>query len=342
MKRILLTTTALTLSAGIAAAEVTFGGDAELQWNSDDDFTYGVGLTVSAEQELDNGLTVTGSLDVDLLDDDDGDTGTNNTFDLGGVTTSDWVLGLKSDTASLTFGDVAPSADSHWSGVTNMNEDAFNDEGDLGEDAVLKGEVSFGSTTVSASYTLDGGELDNMQFAAVSELGAWTVGAAYQEDNSGAATPGNGEVFGLFAKGEVGGATVHLAYADDDGDTSTGIGVSYPVGDVTLGAFYVMEDVGDDNYGVSVDYASGPLTVGAFYHDGGDEDYGLSVAYDMGNGITLMAGTEDVDGSWIGAEYDLGGGASVALTHTEDDDGDDETGPNDWESGTSLTVSFSF
>ncbi len=63
MKRILLTSTALVAFAGAAAADVTWSGTAGLGYNDDiDDGFYVDGdLDVTMSQELDNGVTVSGT-----------------------------------------------------------------------------------------------------------------------------------------------------------------------------------------------------------------------------------------------------------------------------------------
>lgn len=334
MKRILLTSTALVMTAGIAAAEVTFGGDAEVGYNDDIDggVFHSFGLSVAGSMELDNGLKAGMSGDI-VLDSAD-------TFSGGAVTVDDLTLSLTSDTAGLYYGDTAVAADNTWSGVTNMENDGFAENGDNGEDAVLRGEMTLGSVAAQLSYNVTPtDDLSAMQLGLSTDVAGWTVGLAYQDaDNAG------GEIMGLSAAGTVGGASVTVAYADADaGDTSTGVEVSYPMGDITLGAFYVMEGAAaqDDNYGVSVDYASGPLAVGVFFHDGNDEDQGITVSYDMGNGMNLYAGTSDDDGSYAAMEMDLGGGAALTVAYG-DDAGNDEIGPQEYKDGTTVAVSFSF
>ena len=336
MKKILLASASIVAFAGAAAAEVSFGGDAELGYNDDieDGVYYSVGLTVSASAELDNGLTASASLDVDIAEQD--------AFTGGSVDTSDYVLTLSGANASLSFGDVAVAADANWAGVTNMESDNFAEAGDNGEDAVLAGSVTFGAVTAAVSYNVtdpanDTDELDAMQFAATADLGAASVIVAYQdEDNAG------GEVLGIAVSGSFGGADVTVAYADQtDVETSTGIQVAYPVGPVTATVFYVSNDTVDDNYGLALAYAEGPLSVSAWVHEGNDEDRGINVSYDMGNGLNLFAGDSEDDGTYVAAEYDLGGGAALLVSYG-DDDGNDEIGPNEYNDGTTVAVSFAF
>lgn len=376
MKSILLTSTALVAFAGAAFADghaepgVAFSGDAEFGYN--DDFNVGLfwsmGLSVTGTAVLNNGLTATMSGDITI-------DSSNGTYSGGNVAIDDLVISLASDTASLTFGDTAPAADKLWSGGTNMVMDGFNDEADFtggGEEGVLIGAMSFGDTEVAISYnfgdtnnttgTTD--DLGQLQLGVAGSAGSFTYTAAYQDDFD-AAGSGNGEIFGVSVGMTLGGADVSLAYATRDDATpatsgsSIGIGVSYPVGDaVTVSAFYSMEDndanSAEDNYGIGVDYASGPLTVGFLFHDGGDEDMQLNVTYDMGNGLSMFGGyrdngTGDYDVTYIGADYDLGSGASARISYATIGGGTpgnataDELGAaEDVKEGTTLAVSFSF
>lgn len=350
MKRILLTSTALVAFAGAAAADVSWSGSATLGYNDDiNDGVYAdADIDVTLSQELDNGVTASVTFGWELEQhENNSDNGTFNAD-------NNLSASLTSDSASIFYGDTAYAAQTYWSGVTNMNEDAFS-EAD-GEN-VLRGEVVFGSVTAGVSYGVgnegssDNGELNQLSIGATAELGAATVVLAYQEEET---TPSNGqidngdfnssEVLGLSVSANLGGADITFAYARDDDDASTGIEVAYPIGDITATVFYVSEDAIDDSFGLQVAYASGPMSVTAFYHDGGDEDSGIQIGYDVGNGLNVYAGGSDDDGTYIGVEYDLGGGANLVASFAEDSDDatNDEIGPQAYLHGTTVAVSFSF
>ena len=339
MKKILLASVALTAFAGAAAAEVSFGGDAELGYNDDleNGFYWTFGLSMSASQELDNGLTA--AISADIVFDD------SNTFGDAGnadVRADDYVLSLTSANAGLYFGDTDNAADATWTGVTNMEADGFYEANDgQGEDAVLRGEVSYGSVDLAVSYNMTDASdtLDNLQVGASADLGMATVTAVYQDD-----TVTGSEIIGLTGAGTFGGADVTVSYADDGAETSMGVQVAYAMGAVTATVFYVSNDVADDNYGLALAYAEGPLSVSAWVHEGNDEDQGINVAYDMGNGLALYAGDSEDDGTYVGAEYDLGGGAALLVSYGEDDvtPNNDEIGPQEYNAGTTVAVSFAF
>ena len=85
MKKILLTTTALVMTAGVAAAEVSFSGTAQVSLSDDNNktgvsqdmqFTSGYDFDVTVSAASDNGITMSGGFDmgggsiVDYSDDD--------------------------------------------------------------------------------------------------------------------------------------------------------------------------------------------------------------------------------------------------------------------------------
>ena len=112
-----------------------------------------------------------------------------------------------------------------------------------------------------------------------------------------------------------------------------GIDLSYGMGDVTLGAFYLNDEaLTEDVYGVSGKYAAGATTVSAYYKDNlggvdGADEYSVAVAYDMGNGLVLNAGIIDGDRvdndhfNYFVADYNLGGGASFLVSYADANDG---------------------
>lgn len=354
MKRILLSSACIVGFAGAAAADghssVSFGGDAELGYNDDfnDGMFWSFGLSVSGSAELDNGLTATISGDIDIDDDD-------ATFASRNVEISDLVIGLSSDTASLTFGDTAPAADALYSSaVTNMDADGFAEQGGI-EDGVLIGRMSFGEAEVGVSYfVVDSNgpaddDLTGLQVGANATFGTVDLTFGYQDSDVA-----GGEVVAFGASTTLGGATVGLGYASSDaGIDSLGVQAAYTFGQVTGTVFYVAQDGVDDNYGVALDYANGPVTFGVLYHDGNDEDLQLNATYDVGNGISLFGGYRD-EGNiaddtyfYLGGDYDLGGGANLRVSYADASAGVatalDELGASeDVKVGTTIAVSFEF
>jgi outer membrane protein OmpU len=410
MKSILLTSTALVAFAGAAMAEAheesTPNG---VMWNADGEFGYNDeveggfyfdgGLAVSTKAGMNMGLTAGVTLDVDLgfskatLNETTGvlNASGDGSFDNISIDGSDFVVFVEGQGAALYIGDTATASEKTWSGTTNMENDGFlevddvNDGADNGDfiDGVLRGDLTYGPVTASVSFLMTDGAaasedfdgLDGLQVGAVSTLGAFTVGATYQQgvsarlvdasDDAGndlilgttddtVDNPGTvAEVIGLFASTTFAGANVKVAYAqnlDTDAD-STGLQLDYPFGPVTATVFYSIESDTDDNYGVAVAYANGPVAATAYYHDGTDQEIGLEGSYDTGMGLTAYAGyiqnDDDSDASeaYVAGVYDMGGGASLIAAYGETGDtyagANDEIG-NSFEVNEGATVAISF
>lgn len=179
--------------------------------------------------------------------------------------------------------------------------------------------------------------------------GTETGGLGDEADNAtatGFATNGdfnNAEVFGISVGTTFGGADVRFAYAESGTESSTGLSVSYPVGDVTLNASYSSESAGDDNWDLGATYASGPLSFTANTDE--SDDWGMQGSYDAGNGLVIFAGLSDGgEDTYVAGTYDLGSGASLLVSFADDGDADagDEVGANDYQHGTTVEVSFDF
>lgn len=388
MKNILLSSAAIALLAGAASAEVTWSGDAEIGYNDDyeDGFYWDAGLYVNMSQELNNGWTASAQLDIDLEDNSQG-----STYSLGDVNSSDWVVTLSNDMFSLSFGDV-DTALASFDYVTGLFDitDAL-DDGLLGGDSLSDDSSDYAGWTdapdagilISASYgQFSGaysaisveGELGAQQLVLGADFDVVKVGFFYQEEDTDYIVASEQyalTVSGSFAGFEVMGSYGTTDYFGLEDFDAYGIEVAYPVGPVTLGAYYTAYDVDggdiDSAYGISVDYSDGPITLAAYYgsgvmFDGTDiiddgVEYGVEGAYDFGMGLVVTAGyidgddnTDDDLATYIVAEYDLGGGAtflasyadanSVAAESTDDID----TGIGGYElySGTTLSLSFEF
>lgn len=347
MKSILLASASVVAFAGAAAADghagIGFGGSATLGYNNDIDggFYYDANVGVTMTAALDNGLTAQATFDFDVAD-------AANGIDLN---SGNYALSLSSDMATLSFGDVDPVADAIWSGVSG-GAASFNDydaHTAAGFEAVLRGDVMYNNFNVYASFGVDAdGANDNigaMQLAATGTFGQFGVIAAFQEEFGGADAN-----IGLAATAAFAGADIKVAYETNGTDNSYGASVSYPVGPVTLGAFFTANDATDGSYGVSADYASGPIGASAAYEsDDGSDSATLDVTYDVGNGITALAGVDaDLTNSetayYVAGSVDLGGGASFLMSFAEDSGNatNDEIGGPEYKTGITAELSFSF
>jgi outer membrane protein OmpU len=370
MKNILLSSAAVFAFAGAAAADghlgVTFSGDANLGYNTSDNFGIvavddeegfysELDVTIGFAAELDNGLVAAASIDLEDL-----------AGGVGGNDGAEYELSLSSDTAGLYYGDTNFAAQNVWVSAGDMESDGFS-EAD-GEEA-LRGEVTYGNVTAQLSYVLadNGGnrnaneELNQLSLGVSADFGNFNVVAAYQAESDEAANyyndPGfsdNGdfndaEVFGLSVGTSFSGADVRLAYADNGTTDSLGVKVAYPFGPVTATAYFVSESAGGDNYGVNMAYENGPIGVALDYQDDqGTAKVGLEGSYDVGNGIMAYAGYLTQDGTddrfYVAGTYDLGSGASVLVSYASDDSNvdEDEIGAGEYQDGTTVELSFAF
>ncbi|MGR3465892.1 porin [Limimaricola sp.] len=370
MKRILLASASIVAFAGAAAAEVTFNGEAALGYNDteaesdgttggDEDrgFYWDAELGITLSQELDNGLTAAATVTSDLVDDSlEGD-----------IFAEGYVLSLTSETAGLFFGDTDMAANLRWDGVSEMAHDGFSE---TDGETVLRGDFMAYGFDASVSALVDdvrdddngtGDSLDQFSVGIAGTFGAFEMSAAYQEeerDFDRAADIDNGDynpnqIFGIAFGTAFAGADIDVAYAREedeagDSESSTGIEAAYPLGPVTLGAFYVHESDDDgDSFGVAADYVSGPLTISTAYEEvrEGDEDWAIEAGYDFGMGLNFYAGVSDAgEDAYAAATYDLAEGAQLLVSYGHDDDNDseDEIGDPEYQEGTTVEVSFEF
>lgn len=345
MKRILLASASIVAFAGAAAAEITFSGEATLGYNDTDNllvgddnigFYWDASVDVTMSKALDNGLTAAASFGLNVVDNNLGED----------VASSDYVLSLTSDTAGLYFGNTEFAAQKHWVSAGDMEADGFSEED--GE-TVLRGDITYGGVNASVSYAVNGSALEQLSLGADATFGTISVAFGYQADANpeyaGAGPDFNGnEVMGISVGTSFAGADVRLAYAQDPNQETIAVKVSYPFGPVTLGASYAMESVADDFWEISADYVSGPIAVNANIDSG--DDWELTGSYDVGNGITAFAGVVDAgDDMYVAASVALGEGATLLVSYVDTGDtenGDDETGPNDYQSGATVELGFSF
>ena len=352
MKSILLASTAVIALAGAAAAEVSFGGSATLGYNShstttgNDGFYWDANVAVTLSQTLDNGLTASASFDFDVA---------NSSYTNVSLSAAGYVLSLTSDMGGLYFGDTGMAADKHWASAGDMENDGFSA---TDGETVLRGDVSFGGWDASVSYIWDennnGGDdtLDQLSVGVSGAFGSVNVAVAYQAEDTDVGTSGgdfnSDNVLGLSVGTSLSGADVTFAYASNvtAGDNSIGIKVAYPVGPVTMTGYFVSESAGADNWGINAAYANGPIAVTLdFQNDQGTEIWSLEGSYDVGNGLTVLAGVADTgDDFYVAGAYDLGGGAALLVSYADDQSADsgDEVGDPEYQTGTTIELSFAF
>lgn len=321
MKKVLFATTALVLTAGMAAAEVKLSGNAraglvyqEDRSGRDTQVSYRLRFNIDALKELDSGVTLGGRirLQYDAGDDNLSDAAIEDTY-----YTYSAIEGAGEGGAELSAAYIYAETSGFRVEVGNANG-AFDSVANL-----YASELGFVGTT-QGSYNL--------------------AGLSYASFSSGPYDGGDDNTIGIFAAYEVGGLVARASYhtpdqTDDDAEDEYSISVDYTTGPITLSGAYVFRDGSDasDGWAVIGQYALNDTTnlglqVLGTTGGAGDDNIGVT-AY----GSVLVSGVKlgafvsytDADGSFtgefddagdpvfvsldndvsygIGAEYDLGG-----------------------------------
>jgi outer membrane protein OmpU len=336
MKKVLLASTALAMTAGMAAAEVTLSGYAEIgvadrgdgEWVFHDDFD--VKFTLSGE--TDGGLQFGATIDLDEVGDDgnapDGNGG-DPIFSTGNNDRSveEHSVFVSGDFGTITMGDTDGAFDwamtEVWWGTTLTDDHTAYISGDLtvgansGLDGIANGQIarydySFGDFAFALSAEIgdgtDGFEAYGIGGKYTLDFGGGSLGfgAAYQE----------GE--GIITFGDLDDPSTP---ADQDsvsfGDAGTDADIWGLSLDASFGVFNARANYAEgefdgndvDYWGVGVAYISGPLLLEANYiaadFELGDiSGYGLALNYDLGGGAVVMVGYGDSDLGDFGEDFD--------------------------------------
>ena len=351
------------MTAGVAAAEVTFSGTANFGYNDTDHATGAsvgaafsdIDLNIDFSQELNNGYTAAASFEFDVANADQG----------ASFNASDAVISLTNADSGIHYGDTKHGAENAWSAVGSMENDAFRvADGEM----VTRADMTFGGAKIGISlgddtnYTVTaasattpavkGTAKDYISLGITGSAGAFSYALAHKnantawldgDDNSAKSQQAT---TGVRVSTTLGGATVALGYAKNDDGGSTGIEVSYPMGALTTTASYVQEGAAsaENKWDVKVAYAEGALGVTVATDE--SQDWNVDVSYDMGNGMNLFIGADDGGkDTYAGVSYDLDGGASLLASYADDSnntDTDDEVGAKDYKEGMTFQLSFAF
>lgn len=296
MKKVLFATTALVASAGIAAADVSLSGSAELGVFDNDvetQFHTDIDVTFTMSGETDGGLTFGASID---LDESDGDpSAAFGEADQGGET-----IFISGSFGTLTMGDTDGAFDRALNeaifggSITDENEHAgYN--GNAGLDGTYGGQIarydySFGDVALAVSAELDdagvGDAVIGLGVSYDMDLGGVDLGLGlgYQSVDDGAGTDGSLLGFSVDA-GFAGGFSAAASFIAGDVEGAPdpehiGLAVGYTMDALTIGL----------NWG---EYSDWLLRT-----DPGEADssgVGLVVGYDLGGGAELQFGVADND-----------------------------------------------
>jgi outer membrane protein OmpU len=306
MKKVLLTTTALVMTAGVAAAEVSFSGTGQVSYGAEG------GADMALNTHLDVNVAVSGAADNGVT--------FATTFGYDAGVQADYNDDFEIDDNEAAASDIANGTDNNpaWStdapevaiGVNGWTITAQNggiadrydgdvDSGDIGIDGSIGG-LTVGFTTGSTA--------GRSSFSVGYAAGDMTVAMASTTDDNGA-TAGEDAAMSFSLGYTVGDATITAA-SDNNGaaDTTNSIGVSYAMGAITVG--YTMAgdegaNMGDD-YDISLGYTAGALS--ASFASNEENRTRLVAEYDLGGATAFFSSQQggaaaDVDFQAIGINF---------------------------------------
>jgi outer membrane protein OmpU len=274
MKKVLLATSALTLSAGFASADVSMsgtGGAGVFGANGADLSVYsGVDLGFALSGASDNGMTFSASLDM----------GGGQTLDVGDFELDTQDMGTD-DNVSVAIGVSGVTITLSQDGVDDLYDDDI--AGDIGVSGAM------GDLTYSVVTGLEDADPTSLSIG-------YSAGAI----SGSVATSDEGDASTVTVSYAMGDITVS-AESDTDrtGADTSSITVSYAMSDGMTISLENSEDVNE----ISVSYASGAISVGLTADDAATESWEATMAYDLGGGATFNLGTNQDETTFAGVGF---------------------------------------
>ncbi len=286
MKKILFATTALVATAGVAAADVSFGGYGrfgvryieDAAGNSDTAIASRFRLTITGTTESDNGLSFGARIRIQQ---------TNRTDALGVNTLTTSALGAQNQARFwVSTGSLTVAVGAIFGAMDSMpNLYIGQHGGSLGTEGLGYGHV----VTQFATHTYSSGGNATTPDGVEATYSA----DAFSVHISSAA--GRTEIAGSYSFGDW---TVGLAAADDIAATAQWVAtIGGTIGSVNIRA--AVAEVGvNTNYNVSAGFAVGAATTVTAYVSeiAGNQNYGLGVNHSLGGGASIAAGVASLNG----------------------------------------------
>ena len=274
MKKVLLATSALTLSAGFASADVSMsgtGGAGVFGAAGADLAVYsGVDLGFAISGASDNGMTFSASLDM----------GGGQTLDVGDFELDTQDMGTD-DNVGVTIGVAGVTIDLSQNGVDDLYDD------DVAADIGVSGSMG----DLSYSFVTGLEDADPTSLSISYSAGAIS-GSVVSSDQGDAST-----VSVSYAMGDI----TLSAEADTDraGADTSSVTLAYAMSDGMSVSIENSEDVNE----VSLSYSSGAISVGVTADDAADNSWEATMAYDLGGGATFNLGTNDDETTFAGVGF---------------------------------------
>ena len=250
------------------------------QWTMSDS------IKMKGSGDMDNGMSVSVSFEIDNDETDAGDVLDTHgiTLDTNGMGTL-MFYGHGGDGALSAIDDKSPNAyEESWDGVTNADEETVPD-GITGDNMFTYKSPSFDGTTVTIGYVPSGSNVSGgstvtpkdgyMDFSVVNKGGiidGLTVGFGMGETESTVGTTIDDQI--IYATYSTGGLTVGATRSEEDGPTTStsldfqAVGVTYAItDDFSIGYNVSTSDLGDASVdqeatGISASYTSGGVSIG--------------------------------------------------------------------------------
>ena len=302
MKKLLIASTALVATAGMAAADISMSGYAEIGMT---DNGGAVGMEMHSDMDVtfklsgasDNGLTFGASIDLDEVSGGIASTGGPHAIHVSGAF------------GTLTMGDTdgaLDKANAEVASLTSISDNhtahaGYNGGAGLDSGDILRYDTTVAGFGVSASIGQSDVAVANdvMGYGITTTLGTVAVSAAYQADNVQ-------DITAVSAKTTIGGLTITANYSEATMAATPKVDAVTALFTASTGS--TVNDV----------YVAAVTEVAAINNS--YEHSALGLAYTI-NGVNLHAnfGTYDyddgskADGYGLAANYSLGGGATVMV-----------------------------
>ncbi len=267
MKKVLLATTALALSAGVASAEISLSGDGYVGMSgTTDDLNYDsrFNATINGSIESESGVSVAARMRI-------------RSEETGVAAVSEPRFDVTAGAVTLSFGNTASAivarSNPYGSCVGNLGDycgtsvwgsDFDSNDGNNNATDRVRLDYAAGDFSVSVSGQLDGGE--DLEFGVSAAMSGVNVNVGYKMDDATDAA------YAIDVSGAFGSANVGLRY--DDAGAADAVATLY--GNTTMGA----------------------TTLSAFVNNSDDADvlaWGAGASYDLGGGVAIGGAIADGD-----------------------------------------------
>ena len=298
MKHILMATTALVATAGIASADVSLSGWAEMGMvggnGGETEFHQDIDVSFSMSGETDGGLSFSAGVDLDEWP------GAGAPNDDGGV-----AINISGGFGSLTMGDTDGALD--WALTEGGN--------------VKNGGSLADNETDHAGYRgayLDGNE-DGQILRYDNTIGSMGIAASIEMDHDG-----NDALAAAFEASAAGTLAVRNTFVPNAAGTVATAAATATV--ATIGNVAALTESGDSSMALGVKYnmdlAGGNLAMGLGYQTAADRVSYVSAATDSDANAILTSTVSVADTSAVGfsATYAASSGFSIGVALTEYDD----------------------